>query len=62
MQEDNEKIQIRKVSSLRDLVEFTKLGSSNFLVHKSTLDFWQMSADGSHIVKLVNDDQGPIKD
>lgn len=52
----------RKVSSLRDLVEFSKVGSSNLLIHKSTLDFWQLSDDGSHIVKLVTDDLGPIKD
>lgn len=52
----------RKVSSLRDLLEFSKVGSSNLLIHKSTLDFWQLSDDGSHIVKLVTDDLGPIKD
>ena len=52
----------RKVSSLRDLVEFSKVGSSSLLIHKSTLDFWQLSDDGSHIVKLVTDDLGPIKD
>ncbi|NBV28967.1 hypothetical protein EBS02_08145 [bacterium] len=61
--QDNEDLlpEIIKISSLRELDNFQKIGSSNFLIHKSTLDFWQMSDDGSHIVKLVSDDQGPVQ-
>jgi len=63
MQEDNEhNLKVLKISSLRDLQGFSKVGSSNLLIHKSTLDFWQLSDDGTHVVKLVNDEQGPIKD
>lgn len=61
-QDKDKKPEFRKVSSLRDLVSFQKLGNSNFLIHKSTLDFWKMSDDGAYIVKVVNDDLGPIKD
>ena len=63
MQEDNEhNLKVLKIYSLRDLQGFSKVGSSNLLIHKSTLDFWQLSDDGTHVVKLVNDEQGPIKD
>lgn len=53
---------VRKISSLRDLVNFSKVGSSDLLIHKSTLDFWKISDDGSYIVKLISDDTGPVRD
>lgn len=64
MQEEQSKNEVKfiKVSSLRDLVNFSKVGSSNVLIHRSTLDFWQLSDDGTHIVKLISDDQGPVRD
>lgn len=63
MLENNEQeSEVVKLASLADLMPFSKIGSSNLLIHKSTLDFWQLSDDGSHVVKLVSDDQGPIRD
>jgi len=62
MSEDSKsEVPFVKVSSLRDLVNFSKVGSSDLLIHRSTLDFWKLSEDGSYIVKLINDDSGPIK-
>jgi len=52
---------IIKVSSISDLDGFIKVADDGTLIHKSTMDFWKISDDGSYIEQLYDDSGDPFK-
>lgn len=50
-----------QLSSVMDLTSFLRVASTDTLIHKSTRDLWQITADGQFIDKLFDDSGDPLQ-